>query len=463
MHHFSNIGSVIPVRVCRIHVETWAVAGLAGLLTGCLESPGVVAHFDNNIGRASLRGPGPLAAERPSPTIAFDDYWKSIAALDVSASLDAARGEPEIAFAKGIGLFAAGDLAAAERAFAATSSQNVDPAVALAARKMLATTLVYQQKWTALRKVCSNAGTGAEDGQALCGLERLGQAYSTLDAQAITFPQKPVSLRMRVSQVGTPTIRVRINGKEYTFWLDTGSTITVVSSDVAEEAGVLMLGTDTLHVTTFTGTAPVRPAVVRRIDIGPIVIANTPAIVMESGLMRVRASTPGVAWSNVPVDGILGWDTIRQFDMSLDYDRQTIKLQQPAALGTKGTTLQNLRWLGKPLVEVHTSDGATFHFALDTGAQVSFVNTSIAQQLGVGAGDSYVRLFGMAEGARISGRVVRLMRLEVAGKPLSLRDVVVYDPSCSGPINCDGILGSDIAQFGTIRIDATNGLFSVGE
>ncbi|HEY6090188.1 MAG TPA: hypothetical protein VD771_10420, partial [Gemmatimonadaceae bacterium] len=227
----SNIGSGISVRVCRIRAERWAIAGLVGLSTGCLESAGVVAHFHSNISSGPLHGPGPLAPERLSPTPAFDEYWKAIAALDVTASLDAARGEPEIAFARGIGSFAGGDLQAAERAFTETSMQSADPAVALAARKMLATTLVYQQKWTALSEVCSSAGVERADRENLCGLERLGQAFSALDAQAIVFPQKPVSLRMRVSQVGTPTVKVRINGKEYTFWLDTGSTITVVSSD----------------------------------------------------------------------------------------------------------------------------------------------------------------------------------------------------------------------------------------
>jgi hypothetical protein len=52
--------------------------------------------------------------------------------------------------------------------------------------------------------------------------------------------------------------------------------------------------------------------------------------------------------------------------------------------------------------------------------------------------------------------------LDVAGKSLRLPDVIVYGPAYSGLINCDGVLGSDIAQFGKIRIDATNGLFSVG-
>ncbi|MFL5487846.1 MAG: hypothetical protein ACJ8AJ_05110, partial [Gemmatimonadaceae bacterium] len=51
---------------------------------------------------------------------------------------------------------------------------------------------------------------------------------------------------------------------------------------------------------------------------------------------------------------------------------------------------------------------------------------------------------------------------DIAGRTFQLMSVVVYGPVYSSLINCDGVLGIDVAQFGTIRIDATNGLFSVG-
>jgi hypothetical protein len=57
---------------------------------------------------------------------------------------------------------------------------------------------------------------------------------------------------------------------------------------------------------------------------------------------------------------------------------------------------------------------------------------------------------------------VPFLTLNAGGKSLRLRDVIVYGPASSGLINIDGILGSDIAQFGTLRIDATNGVFQIG-
>jgi hypothetical protein len=75
---------------------------------------------------------------------------------------------------------------------------------------------------------------------------------------------------------------------------------------------------------------------------------------------------------------------------------------------------------------------------------------------------SDAHVFGLAKTGQQTNQVVPSLTLDVAGRSLRLLRVIVYGPAYSGLINCDGVLGSDIAQFGKIRIDATNGLFSVG-
>jgi hypothetical protein len=44
-----------------------------------------------------------------------------------------------------------------------------------------------------------------------------------------------------------------------------------------------------------------------------------------------------------------------------------------------------------------------------------------------------------------------------------MRDLVVYTRTSATLVESDGILGSNVSRFGTITIDATNGLFSIGE
>jgi hypothetical protein len=202
---------------------------------------------------------------------------------------------------------------------------------------------------------------------------------------------------------------------------------------------------------------------VKRMEIGPIVFTNSPAIVMDAAFMRIKSSAVGVTGAGLQVDGIIGWDIIRQLDIVMDYQDGSITLNRPEQLNTNGTALQNLTWMGKPLVQVAKQPGGTFHFRLDTGAQASFLNAAIMEKAGVVAKAYGGRVFGFAETGQRTNRIVPFLTLDVGGRSLRLEGVIVYGPSLSGLVNSDGILGSDIGRFGKIRIDATNGLFSVGE
>ncbi len=474
----SSTGSRSSIRACRTQAETLAVACLVALATGCLESAGVLVTLRSDV--KSARGdarvereafapdaptpPGPAAVVRDEPSSKefSDEFWSAVADLDLPGSLKSARGEPEIRFAEAVSLLAAGEYGSAETAFVATGAQRDDLPVAVASQTMLAIALMYQHKWTALADLSSTTQLGSVDRQNVAGLERWGRAFAGQDSLVVTFAAEPVSLPLRMTAVGTPTMRVRINGKEFEFWLDTGSSLTVLSSDVAREAGVSIIGLETMSVGTFAGVAPVTPAVLNRIEVGPIVIANSPVIVMDAGLMRVKANADGVPMGGMRVDGILGWDTIRRFDVSLDYQKRTITLRRPESLGIRGTALRNLTWVGKPLVEVRTTLGGTMHFTLDTGSQTSFVNASIVKTIGLGTNIFSARVFGIGRTGAQAGRVVPFMHVDVGGQSLVMRGLIVYAPNCSGILNCDGILGSDIGQFGTLRIDATNGIFSIG-
>ena len=455
------------------------VASVVALVTGCLEKKGVLATLRTDVRSAprdagfeqqassyldtpSPPGPAAVIPDESVPRVFSEPYWSAVADLDLPASLKSARSDPEVRFAEAVALLAAGDYESAESVFVATRAQVADLPVAAASQIMLALALMQQRKWTALADLSSNAPLGSVDRQNITGLERWGRAFAGLDAQIVTFAPEPVSLPLGLTPVRTPTVRVQINGKEFEFWLDTGSSLTVLSSNVAAEAGVSIIGRETMNVATFAGIAPVRPAVLKRIEIGAIVIANSPAIVMDAGLMRVRADAQGVPMGGMRVDGIIGWDIIRQFDVTLDYQKRTMTLRRPEALGTRGTTLRNLKWVGRPLIEVHTVFGDTMHFTLDTGSQTSFVNASIVEKIGVETNRFSGRVFGIARTEGQAARVVPSLHVDVGGQSVLMKGLIVYTPACSGILNCDGILGSDIAQFGTLRIDATNGIFSIG-
>ena len=91
------------------------------------------------------------------------------------------------------------------------------------------------------------------------------------------------------------------------------------------------------------------------------------------------------------VDGIIGWDVIRQLDIVMDFQNGRVIINRPVRLGTNGTAFQNMVWLGKPLVEVRTK-GGTLHFTLDTGAQATFLSASLLERVGARTRALHVRM-----------------------------------------------------------------------
>jgi len=402
---------------------------------------------------------------KPDQTLVLysDEYWRALADLDIAASRIIARGEPEVAFAEAVALLAAGDYEEAARVFTAMSTQATDTPVAAASQAMLATTLMRQHKWEQLRDLSVTLNLPSVYQPNVAELEQWGKAFAGLDPQVIAFPAQPVSLPLGISALGTPSIRVRINGRDYNFWLDTGSTLTVISSRIAADAGIAALGQEILRVATFSGSAPVKPAVLKRMEIGSIAITNSPAMIMDASLMWIKASAGEASWAGQSIDGIIGWDVIRQFAITMDFSAGTVVLKQPENLGTIGTSAQNLTWVGKPFVRVRTTRGETVQFTLDTGAQSTFVNDVVVKKLRAGTTSLDVRILGIAANLGEKARLIPALRLEVDGKSLLMRDLIVYTRTSATLVESDGILGSNVSRFGTITIDATNGRFSIGE
>jgi len=421
-------------------------------------------------------GPGPapnidrvrgIAVEPAAPSSSAEakpyseKYWTAFADIDLGTLRTSARTESESRFAVAMGLLATGYFDLAERDLLEIGQQTADPNLAVASQVMLATTLQYRHKWTQLRDLSLHSHLAEPDRKMTSELEQWGKVFADAPAEVIHYPADAITLPLRLTRVGTPTIRVRINGKDYDFWVDTGSSMTVISSEVAAATHSRALSPTTLSVKTFSGLAPVHATTIESLEIGAIRLSNSPAVIIDAALMYLHATGDGIPTSGIAVDGIIGWDTIRQFDILMNYAERTITLKKPIFLGNSGGAEQSLAWLGKPLVEVTTKTGK-FHFMLDTGAQSTFLNATVLEKAGVFTKSADTRVYGLARTGSETNRVVPSLPVEVAGKSLNLENVIVYGPVPSGLINCDGILGSDVARFGTVHIDATNGLFSVG-
>ncbi len=406
------------------------------VIGACVHSPGVV---------------------RPTRHIS---YWEALAELYPAEAVAAAHTESEKKFAEALTSLMAGDLEKAEEGFAALRTTATDSIIRAGSRVIYTATLQYQEKWDVLAALKNEPSQPKADRTDKASIEWWAVAFKDVPPKTIAFRSQSMMMPMSVSPVGTPLVPVRIGGKEYNFWLDTGSSMTMLASDVARDLNVVPLVPDTLEIVTSTGRVKAHPALLPLLQIGTIVVRNAPTMIVDEGLMQMREPRLVELTAKVKIDGIIGFDIIRQLDLEVDYGETQLRIRNPAF--SRRESDRNMFWVGLPVVRLMSGDGVPLHFGLDTGAQQTFVTETMLDKLQMQAARVESRRVG-GLGGEISLRAPVLpdVRLFVRGFPILFRSAVVRAPVYQVLASLDGVLGGDVWNSGIVRIDMTNGIFAV--
>ena len=329
---------------------------------------------------------------------------------------------------------------------------------------LLTATLQYQDKWKILAELAPLRAASADSAEHdRAGVELWAAAFKGVSPRTMVFPDKPVIVPLTISLAGTPVVPILINGKPHLFWLDTGSSMSIVSSEVATEAGVEPLVSDTLEVATATGRVAARPAAIRKLEIGGISVGNTTAMIVASELMEIRVGDLMKPAKTVKIDGIIGFDIISRLNVRIDYPRGTVRLAKPVRFDVSESS-RNFFWVGTPIVRLITSNGVPLHVGLDTGAQETYATQRLLDKIGVRTFVGERKQIGGFGGLKeFRGRFIERLRLSLRGRTLLFEKVLVFAPAISTFVDLDGVLGSDLGQTGIVEIDATNGVFGVEE
>jgi predicted aspartyl protease len=387
-------------------------------------------------------------------------YWESLAELHPVDALAAARTDSEREFAEALKDLMDGDLEKAEQRFGKLRATASDSIIRSGSRVVYTATLQYQEKWATLAALKNEPSQPAIDRSDKASIELWAEAFKKLPPKTFTFRSSVARLAMSMSAVGTPLVPVTIAGKEYNFWLDTGSSLTMLASDVARDLHVDPLVPDTLEIVTSTGRVKASPAMVPQLQLGQLVVTNAPTMIVDETMMRMSEPRPIERAAPVKIDGIIGFDIIRQLDLEMDYGEATIRLRNPAM--SRRDPERNMFWVGLPVVRLMSADGVPLHFGLDTGAQVTFVTETLLDKLQLTAARTESRRVG-GLGGEISLRAPVLpdLRVLVRNFPILFRGAVVRAPVYQVLASLDGVLGGDVWNSGIVRIDMTNGVFGV--
>ena len=401
-----------------------------------------------------VHGPGGLRRERRV------SYWEALADLIPADAIASARTPSEREFAEALANLMSGDLEKAEHRFGVLKNTATDSIIRAGSRVIYTATLQYQEKWEQLAVLKNEPSRPKTDASDKASIELWADAFKSIPPKTFTFRSSSERLPMTMSAVGTPLIPVKIGGRVYNFWLDTGSSLTMLASDVARELNISPLVPDTLEIVTSTGRVSANPALIPQLEIGQLVVRNAPAMVVEETMMRMSEPRPIEQSKHVKIDGIIGFDIIRQMDLEVDFGENHLRLRDPST--SRPDTDRNMFWVGLPVIRLTSTGGIPLHFALDTGAQLTFVTEALLDKLQLEAARIESRRVG-GLGGEISLRAPVLpdLRVEVRGFPILFRGAVVRAPVYQVLASLDGVLGGDIWASGIVRIDMTNGVFAI--
>ena len=386
-------------------------------------------------------------------------YWEALAELHPADAVSAAHTKSEKEFAEALDNLMSGDIETAERRFSDLRLHANDSVIRAGSRVVYTATLQYQEKWETLAALKKEAVTKPELHDR-ASIELWADAFSKVPPKKFTFRSSQSRVMMSMSAVGTPLIPVKIGGKDYNFWLDTGSSLTMLSSDVARDLNIQPLVSDTLEIVTSTGRVKAQPVLIPQLQLGPLQVDNVPSMIVDETMMQMREPESMLLSKQVKIDGIIGFDIIRQLDVELDYGEGIIRLRNPATSRTEND--RNMFWVGLPIIRMASTEGIPLHFGLDTGAQVTFVTETLLDKLQISPARVESRRVG-GLGGEISMRapVMPDVRLLVRGFPIIFRGAAVRAPVYQVLASLDGVLGGDIWNSGIVRIDMTNGVFAI--
>ena len=240
----------------------------------------------------------------------------------------------------------------------------------------------------------------------------------------------------------------------------TGSSLTMLASDVAHDLNIAPIAPDTLEIVTSTGRISANPALIPELEIGQLVVRNAPAMVVEETMMQMSEPRTIEPTKHVKIDGIIGFDIIRQLDLEVDYGESSLRLRNPAT--SRPDADRNMFWVGIPVVRLTSTDGIPLHFGLDTGAQLTFVTETLLDKLElVAARIESRRVGGLGGEISVRAPVLPDLRVLVRGFPILFVGAVVRAPVYQVLAALDGVLGGDVWNSGIVRIDMTNGVFAI--
>lgn len=255
-------------------------------------------------------------------------------------------------------------------------------------------------------------------------------------AQGARVVRAEDSARVRLLRGRLAVVPVYVNGGgPFDFLLDTGTTSTLVTTELAARLG--LRAADRVTLVTVAGERAAARARLGRLEVGGRTATDVEALLC--GLEQVRALDERLS-------GVLGQNFLQHFNYTLDYGARLLKFDDEGGRPPAGERVPFERAEGKLLVAAVPAEGAAraLRLVLDAAATGLILFDERPEGL---APDSFARgvRLALTEAGGVASRVARLRALRVGSLRLAdLPVALLPDPAGRELRAEDGLLPTSL-------------------
>ena len=245
---------------------------------------------------------------------------------------------------------------------------------------------------------------------------------------------------------------VQVNDRgPFDFILDTGAGTSLLSSDLAKELDVEIIGSK-------DGQSAGGKVSVSLAKVDSLAVGETKLLDVDIGVVDLAHIGKTIG---AKLDGDLGYNFLKYFRVTIDYRDCEIRFDDPKrvesfARGAQTEIPIRLANPAKPLilVDVHANGRGPFQFALDTGTSTTAITPELAKQLGVETSPVGA---GTTGGAPVDFHAGLLQSFQLGGAKMDNMAVVVADfftmLNAAIGAKLDGIVGYNFLSKYKVAID----------
>lgn len=190
---------------------------------------------------------------------------------------------------------------------------------------------------------------------------RYARTMASFPGRTLEFASDAPSIPFTLQRGQLVIIEARMEGRPVRLLVDTGFSLTFVTADFAREARVTV--TDEIIRMSDSNDADSngRLARIGVLEVGGLTVRNLPVVSSPPRLLGKLAG---------PIDGVLGWDVLRDLIVTWDFPARRMHLRKPESTGPdapRDVDETNLSGRQLPVIAATSDSGQPLDLFLDTG------------------------------------------------------------------------------------------------